>query len=127
MHYALRLMIVLVLALCGPSGAMLLAAPAPETPAVSIIPASVSISDADLQALQLRLNNLKQQVSQISNYSLLEGPQDLAQALIREVDRLSALLLPEQAQLQAQLGVLTPAPLTGADRKSPRSPVNARH
>ncbi|MBZ9780172.1 DUF3772 domain-containing protein [Pseudomonas sp. REP124] len=115
MRYALRLMIVMVLALGGPDGARLLAAPAPETPAVSIIPASVSISDADLQALQVRLNNLKQQVSQISNYSLLEGPQDLVQALIREVDRMSALLLPEQAQLQAQLGVLSPTPLTGAD------------
>ncbi|VVP92868.1 hypothetical protein PS918_03417 [Pseudomonas fluorescens] len=112
MRTALKWMMVLVLAMCGPSGALLSAAS--DATAVNATAASANISDSDLQALQLRLNSLKQQVSQASNYSQLEGPQDLVQALIRELDQLSALLLPEQTQLQSQLGVLGPAPLDDA-------------
>jgi small-conductance mechanosensitive channel len=61
-----------------------------------------------LQALQLRLDSLKQQISQATNYSQLEGPQDKLQALIMDINRLSAALLPEQEQLRAQLEVLGP-------------------
>ncbi len=111
MRNALKWMIVVVLALFGPSGAMLSAAPVTGTPAISFARASVTIPDSDLQDLLLRLNSLKQQVSQASNYGQLEAPQDQVQALIQEIARLSALLLPEQAQLQSQLSVLGPAPL----------------
>lgn len=119
MRNALKWMIVVVLALFGPCGAMLSAAPKPTTPAISVPTASVTISDNDLQELQLRLSGLKQQVSLASNYSLLESPQDLLQALIQDISRLSALLLPEQAQLQAQLTVLGPAPQEGAALEKP--------
>ena len=108
---ALKLVIFMAFALFTPSGAMLLAAPVVNPPA----PASASVSTSDLQALQGQLDSLKQQVSQASNYSQLEVPQDLAQALMREVDSLSAALLPEQAQLQAQLAVLGPIPVADAE------------
>jgi potassium efflux system protein len=108
MRYALKLVILIAFALSGPSAGWLAAAPIPDTPATTS--PSASVSDSELEALQSQLSTFKQQVSQASNYSQLEEPQDLVQALIREVDRLSALLLPEQAQLQAQLGVLGPAP-----------------
>ncbi|MGJ7515663.1 DUF3772 domain-containing protein [Pseudomonas baetica] len=114
MRNTLKWMMVVVFALFGASGAMLSAAALSDTPAATATAASASISDNDLQDLQLRLYNLKQQVSQASNYSQLEAPQDLLQALIQEIARLSALLLPAQAQLQSQLSVLGPAPDSGS-------------
>lgn len=81
--------------------------PAPAT-ATAAAPA-VKVTQNDLQALQLRLDSLKQQISQANNYNQLEGPQDRLQALIVDIDRLSTALLPEQAQLRAQLEVLGPA------------------
>ncbi|WP_448108313.1 DUF3772 domain-containing protein [Pseudomonas azerbaijanoccidentalis] len=114
MRNALKLMMVMALLLFASSGSMLAAAPVPDAPADSLTRAPASVSEGDLDALLNQLGNLKQQVSLVSNYSQLEGPQDLVQALIREVDRLTALLLPEQAQLQAQLGVLGPTPLAEA-------------
>lgn len=110
MRNALKLIMVMAFVLFGPGGALLSAAPLPD----NLTTTAVSVPNSDLEALQNQLNNLKQQVSQASNYSQLEGPQDLVQALIQQVDRLSALLLPEQSQLQAQLGVLAPAPLAEA-------------
>ncbi|WP_323151889.1 DUF3772 domain-containing protein [Pseudomonas glycinae] len=68
------------------------------------------VSQSDLQALQLRLDGLKQQISSANNYNQLEGPQDRVQTFILDIDRLSASLLPQQAQLAVQLGVLGAAP-----------------
>jgi small-conductance mechanosensitive channel len=113
MRHALSLMIFFAF-LFGPNAGMLSAAQPPSDPAAATTPAPASVSESDLDALMVQLGNLKQQVSLASNYSQLEAPQDLVQALIREVDRLTALLMPEQAQLQAQLGVLGPTPLPGA-------------
>ncbi|VVQ23473.1 hypothetical protein PS925_05326 [Pseudomonas fluorescens] len=81
--------------------------PAPVTTAAAPLPV---ISQSDLQALQQRLDGLKQQISAANNYNQLEGPQDRVQAFILDVDRLSAALLPQQAQLAVQLGVLGAAP-----------------
>ncbi|MGE8149867.1 DUF3772 domain-containing protein [Pseudomonas vancouverensis] len=72
---------------------------------------NIGVTANDLLTLQDQLNNLKQQVSLASNYTQLEGAQDLAQTLIQDVDRLTASILPAQAQLQAQLNVLGPVPL----------------
>ena len=83
--------------------------PAPATTAAAPLPV---ISQSDLQALQQRLDGLKQQISAANNYNQLEGPQDRVQAFILDVDRLSAALLPQQAQLAVQLGVLGAAPDT---------------
>ena len=65
--------------------------PAPVTTAATPLPV---ISQSDLQALQQRLDGLKQQISAANNYNQLEGPQDRVQAFILDVDRLSAALLP---------------------------------
>jgi small-conductance mechanosensitive channel len=81
--------------------------PAPVTTAAAPLPV---ISQSDLQALQQRLDGLKQQISAANNYNQLEGPQDRVQAFILDVDRLSTALLPQQAQLAVQLGVLGAAP-----------------
>ena len=81
--------------------------PAPSTTAAAPLPV---INQSDLQALQQRLDALKQQISSANNFNQLEGPQDRVQAFILDVDRLSASLLPQQAQLAVQLGVLGAAP-----------------
>uniref|UniRef100_UPI001F548796 DUF3772 domain-containing protein n=1 Tax=Pseudomonas mohnii TaxID=395600 RepID=UPI001F548796 len=114
MRNALKSVMFIVFLLLASSGAMLSAAPMPDVPGAGASSAVARVSDSDLEALQGQLNSLKQQVSQVSNYNQLEAPQDLVQALIKEADRLSALLLPEQVQLQSQLGVLSPAPLAEA-------------
>jgi potassium efflux system protein len=117
MRHALKSMIFIVFALLWPNAGMLSAAQPLEPPSSSTVTPRVSVSESDLDVLQGQLNNLKQQVSQASNYSQLEAPQDLVQAFIQDVDRLSALLLPEQSQLQAQLGVLGPAPQTEVEQE----------
>ena len=119
MHSALKFLIFVALALLGPSGATLAAADLPEAPAFRAGTSTIAVSQSDLQALQLRLDSLKQQVSLVNNYSQLEAPQDLVQALILEVDRLTTSLLPEQAQLRAQLGVLGPAPVDNVASEKP--------
>ncbi|QBR31754.1 MULTISPECIES: DUF3772 domain-containing protein [Pseudomonas] len=87
---------------------------AADLPAPSATTAAplVEVSQSDLQALQLRLDGLKQQISAANNYNQLEGPQDRVQTFILDIDRLSASLLPQQAQLAVQLGVLGAAPDT---------------
>ncbi|NUT78133.1 mechanosensitive ion channel family protein [Pseudomonas sp. C1C7] len=119
MRHTLKWMIVAAFALFGASGAMLAVAALSDAPAASATAISASISDSELQELQQRLGNLKQQVSQASNYSQLEAPQDLLQALIQEITRLSALLHPVQTQLQSQLSVLGPPPIDEAGLEKP--------
>lgn len=115
MGNALKILGVMAL-LLTPCTERLLAAEQPVAPAAMSAAPTVKVSQNDLQALQLRLDSLKQQISQANNYNQLEGPQDLLQALILEVDRLSAALRPEQEQLRAQLEVLGP---TSADTLAP--------
>lgn len=87
-------------------------------PAAEMGDASVTNEDAStsavpqngLQKLQVRLDTLKQQVSVTTNYSQLVGLQDLVQQLVSDANKLAASLLPEQAKLQAQVGVLGPPP-----------------
>jgi small-conductance mechanosensitive channel len=119
MRSAFGLMIVVVLAFFGPGSAGVSAAPEAPLTVAGAAASALSVSDSDLLDLQTRLNGLKQQVSLAINYSQLEGPQDLVQAFMQEVDRLSAQLVPEQAQLQAQLAVLGPVPLASADAEKP--------
>ncbi|MCX2898073.1 DUF3772 domain-containing protein [Pseudomonas mandelii] len=69
---------------------------------------SFAVSQSDLQELQIRLDRIKQQVSQANNLSLMVGLQDSVQLYINDVDNLQSSLLPEQKQLQAQLDVLGP-------------------
>lgn len=111
MRHPLKPLFFIALLLFLPSGSALWAADLPAPSVSSAAPLPV-ISQSDLQALQQRLDGLKQQISAANNYNQLEGPQDRVQAFILDVDRLSAALLPQQAQLAVQLGVLGAAPGT---------------
>jgi small-conductance mechanosensitive channel len=107
---ALKSVIFVVFALLAANAGCLSAAPMADSLAPATTPAPVSMSDSELLGLQNQLNSLKQQVSLATNYTQLESSQDQVQALIQEVDRQSAALLPGQSQLQAQLNVLGPVP-----------------
>ncbi|CAM3899825.1 MULTISPECIES: DUF3772 domain-containing protein [Pseudomonas] len=110
MRNALKIIGIIALTLLQPFALGQAAEPPAPATANAAVPA-VKVTQNDLQALQLRLDSLKQQISQANNYNQLEGPQDRLQALIVDIDRLSTALLPEQAQLRAQLEVLGPAPV----------------
>ncbi|MHC8354587.1 DUF3772 domain-containing protein [Pseudomonas sp. LB3P81] len=111
MRHALKAMIFVAFTLFGAGPGMLSAAAPPDASAPRVANAALAVSQSDLQALQLRLDGLKQQISLVDNFNQLEGPQDLVQMFMLDVDRLTASLLPLQTQLRAQLGVLGPVPL----------------
>jgi len=114
MRHTLKAMIFVAFTLFGAGPGMLSAADAPDIVAPKAGTATLAVSQSDLQALQLRLDSLKQQISLVDNFNQLEGPQDLVQMFMLDVDRLTASLLPLQTQLRAQLAVLGPAPLDDA-------------
>jgi small-conductance mechanosensitive channel len=103
MRPALKLLMFIVFALLA---ANIGALSADEPAIASEASTTTTVSKGDLEALQLRLDNLKQQVSLSSNYTQLVGFQDSVQLLLSDTSKLEAVLLPEQAQLQAQLNVL---------------------
>jgi small-conductance mechanosensitive channel len=107
MRKALKAVIFVVLTLLGPSATWLSAAELLPPSAVSGT-SSAAISQSDLQALQARLDRIKQQISQANNLTQMVGLQDTVQLFIKDVDTLQSSLLPEQKQLQAQLDVLGP-------------------
>ena len=111
MRAALKAMLFVAFTLFGASPGTLSAADLPDASAPRPGIAALEVSQSDLQALQLRLDSLKQQISLVHNYNQLEGPQDLVRTFMLDVDRLSASLLPLQTQLNAQLSVLGSAPL----------------
>ncbi|MGS0546195.1 mechanosensitive ion channel family protein [Pseudomonas sp. Y5-11] len=111
MRNTLKSLFFVALTVLAAGSSLLCAADLPAPSATTAAPL-VEVSQSDLQALQLRLDGLKQQISAANNYNQLEGPQDRVQTFILDVDRLSASLLPQQAQLAVQLGVLGAAPDT---------------
>src|ERR1700740_1964013 len=80
MRNALKSLMFVTLILLGPGLAMVSAADAPGG-ADSGAPLP-GVTQNDLQALQQRLDGLKQQISSANNYNQLEGPQDRVQAFI---------------------------------------------
>ncbi|MCU1761167.1 DUF3772 domain-containing protein [Pseudomonas sp. 14P_8.1_Bac3] len=114
MRHALRAMILVALTLFGAGPGMLSAADLADASAPRSAAAVLTVSPSDLQALQLRLDSLKQQISVVDNYNQLEGPQDQVQMFLLDIDRLTASVLPLQTQLRTQLGVLGPVPDTEA-------------
>lgn len=110
MRNALKSLMFIALIVLGSGFVAVSAADLPGTPDVSTGAPLPGVTQSDLQALQLRLDGLKQQISSANNYNQLEGPQDRVQTFILDIDRLSASLLPQQAQLAVQLGVLGAAP-----------------
>ncbi|MHC8367354.1 DUF3772 domain-containing protein [Pseudomonas sp. ZT5P21] len=119
MRHALKAMILVAFTLFGAGPGMLSAADLPDASAPRAANATLAVSHSDLQALQLRLDSLKQQISLVDNFNQLEGPQDLVQMFMLDVDRLSASLLPLQTQLHTQLSVLGPVPVDDAASEQP--------
>ncbi|VVM43612.1 hypothetical protein PS662_00427 [Pseudomonas fluorescens] len=111
MRHALKAMILVAFTVFGAGPGTLSAAEQPDVSAPRAPSPNIVVSQSDLQALQLRLDVLKQQISLVDNFNQLEAPQDQVQMFLLDVDRLSAALLPQQTQLRAQLGVLGPVPL----------------
>jgi potassium efflux system protein len=91
-----------------------------DTPAASTvaIPTPVILSDDDAQAelkwLQRAQDRIKQQASTATSFKQLSGLDDATKQLADDTDKLIAALLPQRAQLQAQLDVLGPPPAAGA-------------
>ncbi|WP_285415827.1 DUF3772 domain-containing protein [Pseudomonas sp. efr-133-TYG-5] len=106
MRNALKSLLLIVAIVLGPGLTTAFAAAAPDPAGNSVDAPLPGVTQSDLQALQQRLDGLKQQISAANNYNQLEGPQDQVQAFILDIDRLSASLLPQQAQLAVQLNVL---------------------
>ncbi|MVV47994.1 mechanosensitive ion channel family protein [Pseudomonas sp. PB120] len=107
MRPALKFILLFVIALSGASFGAL-----PAVGAASAISSqgtsSFAVSQSDLQGLQIRLDQIKQQVSLANNLTQMVGLQDSLQLFINDVDLLQSSLLPEHKQLQAQLDVLGP-------------------
>jgi small-conductance mechanosensitive channel len=107
MRHALMSAIFVALTLLLQSGAALSATDPPASAVITPDPAASEVSPSALQDLQLRLDQIKQQVSLANNVIMMFGLQDSVQLFINDVDRLQSALLPEQKQLQAQLDVLS--------------------
>ncbi|OOG10615.1 DUF3772 domain-containing protein [Pseudomonas sp. C9] len=107
MRHALMSAIFVALTLLLQSGAALSATDPPASAVITPDPAASEVSPSALQDLQMRLDQIKQQVSLANNVIMMFGLQDSVQLFINDVDRLQSALLPEQKQLQAQLDVLS--------------------
>lgn len=86
---------------------------------------------AELKRLQTEQDRIKQLASAATSSTQLEGLDNDIKQLAGDVDKLTAALLPERAQLQAQLDVLGPAPAAGTTPEAPavaqqRGELNAR-
>lgn len=84
---------------------------------------------AELKRLQTEQDRVKQQASGADGK--LDGLADTLKQLATDVDKLTATLTPQRAQLQAQLDVLGPPPAAGTTPEAPavarqRAELNAR-
>src|ERR1700730_12012989 len=87
---------------------------APLFPGISHTPGS-----ADLGRIQTEQDSIKQQASTASSSKQLDMLTIATQQLAGDVKKLTAPLLSERAQLQAQLDVLGPPPAAGATTETP--------
>ncbi|WP_323122674.1 DUF3772 domain-containing protein [Burkholderia alba] len=86
---------------------------------------------AELKRMQTEQDHIKQQTSTATSSKQLDALDDATQELTTDVDKLTAALLPQRAQLQAQLDVLGPPPAAGNAPETPavaqqRAGLNAR-
>lgn len=82
-------------------------------------PVKVNAS-TELPALQKRLDQLKQQVSAAKTDKKFTGLNDGALKLAEDADKLAVALAPQLEEIQAQLGVLGPAPAAGTLTETPQ-------
>ncbi|WP_440867831.1 hypothetical protein [Symbiopectobacterium purcellii] len=97
----------------------LFCASSPATAADNTTPADVTAAakinvDSEVAKLQKQLDGIKQQVSNAASDSKYGELNDAVQQLIGNTNDLATALAPLQAQLQAQVDVLGPAPEQGA-------------
>jgi len=102
------------------------AADAPQAP-----PLTHAEAVAELKRLQTEQDRIKQLASSATNGGKLDGLDDTIKELAGDVDKLTAALTPQRAQLQAQLDLLGPPPEAGTTREAPavaqkRADLNAR-
>lgn len=119
MFSLLNLLTAVVFMLLLPVGGMLSATERPELPVANESISLQLISQAELDALQARLDSLKRQASMTRNYNQLVNLQGSVQLLINDADKINERLLPEKTQLQAQLDVLGEAPIAGRTSEKP--------
>lgn len=113
MFNLLNLLIGVAFTMLLPAAEMPLAAERPE-PSIANQNLSVQvISQAELDALQERLDSLKRQASMTRNYNQLVNLQSSVQSLLDDTEKMNKRLLPERIQLQTQLDVLGEAPIEG--------------
>ena len=74
---------------------------------------------AELKRLQTEQDQIKQQASSASSHTKLDGLGDGLKQLATDVDKLTASLTPQRAQLQSQLDVLGPPPDAGKPKEAP--------
>jgi potassium-dependent mechanosensitive channel len=93
------------------------AAPNVGVPALELM--SHADAEAELKRLQGAQDHIKQQASTATSFKQLSELDDATKQLGEDTDKLIAALLPQRAQLQAQLGVLGPPPVAGATPEAP--------
>jgi len=105
------------------------AASAPDAPQAP--PVTHAEAVAELKRLQTEQDRIKQVASTTTNGTKLDGFDDTIKQLSTDLDKLTAALTPQRAQLQAKLDVLGPPPAAGTTPETAavaqqRADLNAR-
>ncbi|MDR8731648.1 DUF3772 domain-containing protein [Burkholderia pseudomultivorans] len=134
--YARRIALIALLqfAAIATASAFPAAASAPGASAVgaAAVPAiSLTEAVAQLKQMQVEQDRIKQQTATTDNSKALDALDDATQELSTAVEKLQGELVPQRAQIQAQLDVLGPPPAAGAAPETPavaqqRATLNAR-
>ncbi|MCU9956939.1 DUF3772 domain-containing protein [Burkholderia sp. BKH01] len=121
--YARRVALIALLqfAAIATASAFPAAASAPGASGTDASVPAISLNDAvaQLKQMQVEQDRIKQQTSTASNSKELDALGDATQELSTDVAKLQSELVPQRAQVQAQLDVLGPAPAEGAAPETP--------
>ncbi len=121
--YARRIALIALLqfAAIATASAFPAAASAPGASGTDASVPAISLNDAvaQLKQMQAEQDRIKQQTSTASNSKELDALGDATQELSTDVAKLQSELVPQRAQVQAQLDVLGPAPAEGAAPETP--------
>ncbi|HGL4261546.1 DUF3772 domain-containing protein [Burkholderia dolosa] len=133
--YAARIALIALLqcAAVASASAFPAAASAPGASGVGAPVPTISLTEAvaQLKQMQIQQDRIKQRTSAATNSKELDALGDATQELSADVEKLQSELVPQRAQIQAQLDVLGPPPAPGASPETPavaqqRATLNAR-